>query len=417
MLPAMQFATIKTCAMPEALDIRFSFFCRSTHLNGDGQSPIVFRVSYRGQRKDIFTGLYCASGSWDALDGRVSKSDKASATINKNLEFIQRKAHEAFEKMKFSGIPFSIDELSCKIKGKEAAPSLLIDYLEGCNQKIRQRVGIDITRATFIKYRKCLQHVQDFLHKEYKAKNFSLHAINQNFLEKYFYYLRSDKSISLNTSIKYIKALKTLLHPAIKTGIIKNDPFAEIKFKPKPVHRGYLSQEEIAKISSAQLNSNDLARVRDIFLFACYTGLSYSDLKQLRSHHIIRDNDFSWHIRKPRQKTGQESIIPLLPAAIRILQKYSTTSDLRDFDWQVSSNQKMNKRLKAIGEKACITKMLHMHLARHTFATTITLSNGIPIESVSCMLGHATLRQTQHYAKIVAQKVKNDMAKIRPLYE
>jgi len=119
---------------------------------------------------------------------------------------------------------------------------------------------------------------------------------------------------------------------------------------------------------------------------------------------------------KPRQKTGQQSIIPLLPVARQILQKYSPCSDFRDFRWHVSANQKMNQRLKTIGETAGLTKPLHMHLARHTFATTITLSNGVPIETVSSMLGHATLRQTQHYAKIVAMKVVNDMAKIKELY-
>jgi site-specific recombinase XerD len=131
----------------------------------------------------------------------------------------------------------------------------------------------------------------------------------------------------------------------------------------------------------------------------------------------MKDSDGSYYIRKPRQKTGQESIIPLVPAAINILQKYSLTDDFRDFRWYVSANQKMNQRLKTIGTAAGIEKPLHMHLARHTFATTITLSNGVPIESVSSMLGHATLKQTQHYAKIVALKIKNDMLRVKELYK
>jgi site-specific recombinase XerD len=130
----------------------------------------------------------------------------------------------------------------------------------------------------------------------------------------------------------------------------------------------------------------------------------------------MKDSDGSYYIRKPRQKTGQESIIPMVPAAMNILQKYSLTSDFRDFYWHVSANQKMNQRLKTIGMAAGIEKPLHMHLARHTFATTITLSNGVPIESVSSMLGHASLKQTQHYAKIVALKIKNDMVRVKELY-
>jgi site-specific recombinase XerD len=181
--------------------------------------------------------------------------------------------------------------------------------------------------------------------------------------------------------------------------------------------RAFLTQEEIDKIANVKLDDPDLDRKRDIFLFACYTGLAYVDLHQFNSSHLIKDTDGSWYIRKARQKTGQESIIPLLPAAIRILEKYSAKKNIAIFRWFVSTNQKMNKGLKYVGERAGISKELHMHLARHTFATTVTLANGIPIESVSKMLGHANIKQTQHYAKVVPLKIKNDMEKIRDLYK
>lgn len=137
----------------------------------------------------------------------------------------------------------------------------------------------------------------------------------------------------------------------------------------------------------------------------------------MSSSHLIKEAEQSWYIRKPRQKTGTDSIIPLLPAAIRILGKYTSTGSIADFDWYISTNQKMNLGLKYIGKRAGIEKKLHMHLARHTFATTITLGNGIPIETVSKMLGHASIRQTQHYAKVVPLKIKLDMEKIRDLYK
>jgi site-specific recombinase XerD len=227
-------------------------------------------------------------------------------------------------------------------------------------------------------------------------------------LEKYFQYLRHTRSIAHNTAVKYITFLKTILMPAIKSGMIKDDPFREMKLRLKPVYKGYLTQEEIDMLMNVEVTSCDLDRIRNIFLFSCFTGLAYSDILQLNRQHILMENDGSFFIRKPRQKTGQESIVPLLPVAIRILQKYSITKDFRDFVWKVSSNQKMNQRLKVIGKAAGVGKELHMHLARHTFATTVTLSNGVPIESVSSMLGHASLKQTQHYAKIISQKLKGD---------
>lgn len=207
------------------------------------------------------------------------------------------------------------------------------------------------------------------------------------------------------------------MSPAVRAGVIKPDPFFGLKIKSKPVFREFLSQEEIDKIATVELLDPDLDRKRDIFLFACYTGLAYIDLKQLNSSHLIKEANEAWYIRKPRQKTGTDSIIPLLPAAMRILVKYSLTGNVSDFSWYISANQKMNVGLKYIGKRAGIIKKLHMHLARHTFATTVTLSNGVPIETVSKMLGHANIKQTQHYAKVVPMKIKWDMEKIKDLYK
>jgi site-specific recombinase XerD len=403
--------------MLEFLDIRFNFLCRTTYKNKDGKNPIILRVVFRGQRRDVFTGIYCNGKEWDALNGCILKSKNDALVINPNLENIKRKANNVFDQMRFNGEQFSIDELVDKIKGKEERPALLIDFLEEGNKKMLKRVGIEITKATYYKYRKSLEYMQEFLLNHYKVKNYLLLRIDTKFIESYFYFLRTEKNISHNTSLKYLSFLKVILSPAIRSGIIKDDPYAGLRFRAKPVYRNFLTQEEITKLENLQLENEDMIRKRDIFLFACYTGLAYIDIKQLRRDHIICDADKSYYILKPRQKTGQESIIPLLPTAEKLLRKYSITGDLLDFDWYISSNQKMNFGLKIIGKKAEITKILHMHMARHTFVTTVTLANGVPIETVSRMLGHANIRQTQHYAKVVAAKIKLDMAKIKEIYK
>jgi site-specific recombinase XerD len=400
----------------QLLDIRFSFICRSTYANDEGRNPIVLRVVFRKERRDVFTGLYCFKSDWDGDSQAVLRTDKSFRMINQNLQLILQRANGTFDQLRFSGVPFTIDELINKMKGTEDGPELLIDFLQQGIDKLKKRVGVDISKATWFKYRRSLQHVIDFLQAEYNVKNYPLSKIDAKFLEKYYYFMRTDKQISHNSVLKYFQSFRSILSPAVKSGIIKHDPFAEVKFKPKPVYKEVLTQEELDRLTSVPLAGKDLNRIRDIFLFACYTGLAYTDIKQLNSQHIIMDADSTLYIRKPRQKTGQESIIPLLPPAVRILKKYSLTGNIRDLGWYVSSNQKMNKRLKNIGEYSGISKELHMHMARHTFATTVTLSNGVPLETVSSMLGHASLRQTQHYAKIVASKVKRDMEKLNGLY-
>lgn len=403
--------------MLELLNIRISFLCRRTYKNDDDKYPIVMRIVYRCERRDIFTGLYCGKKEWDKKHNRLYRLDKYSNAVNENLDLIQRKTFETFEHLKYNAVIFTIDELVDKIKGKDEKPTLLNDYLEEEKTRLKKRLGVDITPATYDKYKRSASHVQNFLLLEYKVKNYPIQRIDVGFLEKYFQYLRAVRNISHNSAVKYVIFFKTILMPAMRAGILKTDPFRDLRLKQKPVSKGYLSQEEIDKLQDADLKSCDLDRIRDIFLFSCYTGLAYSDIKQLAKHHILKDGEDSFFIRKPRQKTGQESIIPMLPAARRILQKYSPTNDFRDFQWYVSSNQKMNQRLKTIGNITGIEKELHMHLARHTFATTVTLSNGVPIESVSSMLGHASLKQTQHYAKIISLKLRNDMAKISGLFQ
>lgn len=403
--------------MQQLLHIHFSFLCRSGRSNQKGQSPIVLRIIYREERRDVYTGLYCPKDDWDAEAGQVKSNGKQASTINKNLDMINHQALNRFDELKFTGNPFAIDELVNKLKGKEEKPTLLIDYLKSRNKEIKQRAGMDITHTTYEKYERSLRFMIDFLEKEYKVKNYLLARIDGKFLEKYFHYLRIVKMIGNNTSVKYMTSLKTVLMPAIQTGIIRQDPYRQLKFRSKTIHKGFLTDEEIQMLTDVALNSPDLERIRDQYLFCCYTGLAYSDLKQLSKEHFIGQKNDEYYILKPRQKTGQQSIIPLLPVARQILQKYSPTTDFREFRWHVSANQKMNQRLKTIGQMAGLMKTLHMHLARHTFATTITLSNGVPIETVSSMLGHATLRQTQHYAKIVAIKVVNDMARVKELYK
>jgi len=210
--------------------------------------------------------------------------------------------------------------------------------------------------------------------------------------------------------------LRTVLKLAIESGVIQKNPFDSIHFKRKPVNREYLSIEELDQLQRLSDLKPDLELARDLFLFACYTGLAYSDIKELKKGHINIDHDGSKFIHKARYKTEIMSLIPVLPTAEKILLKYSIDADFRNFRWKVPYNAKLNGKLKEIALLANIDRKIFMHLGRHTFATTITLSNGISLETVSKMLGHSTIKHTQEYAKITGSKVKNEMSKIMGIY-
>lgn len=398
-------------------DIRFTFMCRTSHQNAEGQNPIVLRIKYGGACKDLFTGIYCQKQNFFPKQQRIGVGEPNAKIMNENLELILRKAMADYDELRFSRESFTVGELVEKMKGKEKKPTLLIDFLEEGNLRVSKRVGKEILRVTYIKYQRSLRYMKQFLMAEYKVKNFSLLKVNTAFLERFFDYLLHVQGVAHNTACKYMMCIKTTMAPAIRDGHIPNNPFQGIKLAAKPVYRGYLSQEEIDKLANLQDLEPHLELKRDVFLFSCYTGLAFIDLQQLSRANLIREADDSWYVRKPRQKTGQDSIIPLLPAAMRILAKYSPTDSIADFKWKVGSNTKLNLGLKVLAQKAGIDKYLHMHLARHTFATTVTLSNGVPIESVSRMLGHASIKQTQQYAKVVPMKLKGDMEKIRGLFK
>lgn len=302
--------------MLELLDVRFSFFCRSTHSDKDGNHPIILRISFRGGRRDLFTGIYCSKIDWDSNTTTVLKTDKEAAAKNRNLEIMLPKTNNVFDSFRFSGEEFSLDELVSKLKGKEEEPELLIEYLQKGNMAVKKRVGVEITQATYNKYDVSLRYMHEFLLNHYKVKNYTLKKLNLKFFEDYFHFLRAEKSISHNVARKYIEFVKTIIYPAVRNGVIQNDPFRELKFKAKPVIREFLSQEEIEKLIALETNDPDLERKRDIFIFACFTGLAYIDIKGFKAQHLTQDNDGTWFIRKPRQKTGEESIIPLLLVAV-----------------------------------------------------------------------------------------------------
>ena len=229
-------------------------------------------------------------------------------------------------------------------------------------------------------------------------------------------FLRKEKKNCHNSATALMCCLKSILLPAVKNRVIKVSPFDQYVMKREPVVREFLELHEIKQLENLKDLTPELTLKRDAFIFACFTGLPYGDLKKLSRIHIQEDNDGSFNIKHSRLKTGVLSIIPLLPPAEKILLKYSPTEDFRDFNWEIPSNTKFNEGLKKLAKLAGIVKPVFVHLGRHTFATTVTLSNNVSLESVSKMLGHTSMKHTQIYAKVVAAKVKSEMKGVRDFF-
>lgn len=251
---------------------------------------------------------------------------------------------------------------------------------------------------------------------KYKAKDIPVNEVDVDMLKKYQHYLMTVRHNNNNTTVKYLRNLGKVLNLAVTKKLIQTSALEELKLKIEPVDKGFLNKTELAKLAEKEFDVVRLEQVRDVFLFCCYTGLAYVDVHSLTNDDIVEDGDRLW-IRKARHKTSVMCHIPIIKPARDILNKYASFVPTAGKLLPVLSNQKMNAYLKEIAAIVGIEKDLTTHLARHTFATTVTLANHVSIENVSKMLGHSSIRMTQHYARILDTSIENEMMNVEKNYE
>ncbi len=261
-------------------------------------------------------------------------------------------------------------------------------------------------------------HVKSFIQTKYRQQDIPLQSINHEFIKDFEHYLKTVRNCGHNTTVKYIRNLRKIIRIALSNDWLKLDPFRNITYHLKEVNKAYLTDQELKLLINKEFSNERLRRVKDIFLFCCFTGLAFSDVKSLTKDNItIGINNQKW-LRTKRKKTGNPSEIPLLDVPISIIKKYENDPIcLIEQLLPVGSNQKMNAYLKEIADLCDIKKNLSTHTARHTFATTVTLTHGVSMEAVSKMLGHSNISTTKQYARIVDTLIINEMEKIHQLYK
>ena len=292
--------------------------------------------------------------------------------------------------------------------GITAREESLLKLYEQHLEDTKKLVGLSKADPTYQKYERMYRRVVEFMKMKYNITDIPLREIKLSFITDLEFFLRTEYKYSQNTTYKCMKFFKQVINKAIRAGLIFVDPFNGYKISTERVDRGFLTEDELEKMMSKNFASARLNQVRDIFIFACFTGLAYIDLAHLRVDNIQKMFDGRWWIVTHRQKTNTKVMVPLLPPAMKILKKYEgefTDGKLLP----IITNQKLNCYLKEIADICGINKNITFHLARHTFATTMTLGKGVPIESMSKMLGHTNIQTTQIYARITNSKISQDM--------
>jgi len=395
------------------------FYVKRAKPNNDGNCPIYARITVQSKRFEFSTNKFINPEKWSNVGAKIKGTNEEARTINSHLDFIKNQVNEAEKKLFKKDITVTSENLKNELFGTGTKKRMIIPIFQDHNDKIKSLVGQEYAPGTLERYETSLKHTKEFLQWKYSVSDFDITAIDHAFITDYEYFLRSVRKCANNTAVKYIKNFKKIIRICLANGWLDKDPFANYKSKVREVERDFLSQEEVQNIYTKKFATERLNLVSDIFVFSCFTGLAYIDVKNLMQSNISLGIDGKKWIFTHRQKTESPSRIPLLQIPEEIIRKYSDNPQCINEDrlLPVLSNQKMNSYLKEIADVCGINKELTFHIARHTFATTITLTNGVPIESVSKMLGHKSLRTTQHYAKILDKKVSDDMQLLRDKFQ
>ena len=389
------------------------FVIRNDRMDAEGYVPIYAKVTINGERLGIALNHKVKPLNWIAKSELVKLNAKNSKEINEAIEAMKSRIYQAHSLLLSSKNILNAENLRVQLFGVASAriPTLL-EIVKQHNDKFEKMVGIKYSQGSLKNYKTSLRFLTEFIPTYNKRRDIQLKDVNYKFAEAFFTYLTTVKTCKQNGANKHIQRLKTILNYAIKLEYIQRNALDSFSLEFAPVHKVALTIAEINSIQSLSIQRETLSNVRDVFLLQCYTGLSFGDIKRLSINDIHRISETEYWIKMSREKTKIGFSVPLLPQAMLILLKYLEAVAPNKPLLPVLSNQKMNEYLKLLQELAGISKNLTTHLARHTFATTITLGNGVPIETVSRMLGHTKLATTQMYAKVLDKKIGEDMEKL-----
>ena len=395
--------------------ITLHIYAKITKANTAGLLPIYIRLTVDGQRFEFSSKKFIEKSKWSPEKSKMKGSSEEARTLNNYLDLMKSKVFDIQMELIHKNKELSMENFKSRILGTQQRERMIIPIYQNHNDKIEELIGNGYAYGTLERFKISLKHLQEFILWKYNIADISINKIDYAFVTEFEFYLRSVKKCNNNTAVKYVRNFRKIIKICLDNDWLDKNPYSRYEGKMKEVERDFLTEEELNRIYNKRFSSERLTLVKDIFIFSCYTGLAYVDVKGLKKENIAIGIDGEKWIFKNRQKTDTKSKIPVLPIAQEIIQKYANHPRCLNEDsiLPILTNQKMNAYLKEIGDLCNIPKEITFHMARHTFATSVTLTNGVPIETVSKMLGHKNIQTTQHYAKILDKKVSEDMMVLR----
>ena len=376
--------------------------------NKSGRVPILMQLTIGQQTCHISTKQNILPEKWG--DGKPIGHTREDQAITAVLEEIRTKAYNKFLQLQAQNINVTPERLKQALLGKDQVqPRGYVEIFDQWLVEYSKMVGITTSKRTLDKYILVRNRLQDYIASQLGVKDISLEEVTPKFLSNFDNYLRVEYNMANNHAMKIRQKLRTIYKVAIDNGWVSKNPFSTVKIHFEPVERDVLTKSELTALIQTDMIFDRLEKMRDVFVFACFTGLAHCDVAGLTKENIITDEAGQVWLKTHRQKTSEVVDIPLLELPQLIIKKYQGMKELNGKLLPTLTNSCSNLYLKEVAVRCGINKTLTFHLARHTFATTVTLSNGVPIESVAKMLGHRNIRTTQIYAKIIKDKLAEDM--------
>jgi site-specific recombinase XerD len=394
--------------------LNISFWVRKDRLNKHGLVPVVIRLSMDGKRLNIQPRINVKVENWDPIKQRVKSKDVDAKIINSSLDIIKQKIWAIYHKILIDN-NLTLEEIVNQYENKPSVQKNgLVKLIQQHNEEFKKRLSIDRTQSTYEKYLFTLQKAQAYISYRYKKQEIPLSSIDKKWISDFYLFMRKEEGNQHNTAAKYIKNLKHIMNFGVELGWIPNNPTSGFICGFKETQQVILGPDELAKIENRRFQIPRLELARKMFILQCYTGLAYADMAKLEKKHLDQGPDGKLWLNLRRSKTDTAIRFPLLKTAIEIIQDLSIDIDTSDPRLLPPSycNQKMNAYLKEIADLCGIEKRLTTHVGRRTMASTVLLGNGVPIETISKILGHMKISTTQIYSKVGDKLLSQEMMQL-----
>jgi integrase len=401
--------------------MKILFFVLKTKLLKNGEAPILMRITINGQYEETRIQRSVPLKLWNAAKGCSKGKDRASNELNSYLSELATRALEKYKELILEQAISTPSLILKRVFGKDTEMRTLLGAIRQEIKEMEKVVNIDYAPVTINRYKNVLKKLENSIPTFYDKEDITFHELTPEFIKAFDLHLKTEVGLCRNTIVRYMKCFKKITNMALAKGWMKKDAFYGYKMEQDETAPVFLTYNELQTVMNKEFTIPRLALVRDIFIFACFTGLAFVDVSTLKKEDMVQDNNGDWWIRKGRiklmhqRKASSICNIPLLPVPLAILKKYENNPVCikKGYCLPVPCNQKMNSYLKEIADFCGIKKNITTHTARHTFGTTITLANNVPLQDVSVMLGHASTRMTQHYARVMNASLKKSMIHVK----